>query len=304
MSQSIKSIIDATREGFTYQDRYALLLFLREIKNKRLRQFFVDYPFGSRKSLDIRIVSVDGEKIYEIKAGDEFKQRKTEIYKTLASLYDYEKEFSGSPCQKNLIVSPGNEALFNNLKSNLEHLKTTIKITNRKTKLTHGQSSEEMANDFVKDFNKCTKNKLETSVLLNFLKTLNVPIVGPSLSKYEDDISELDKCIVAELHFFLKKASATNGEAFVSGRVIMLELLDLIQCGAGSKNDLLPSLQEKLCECIGRRIAFDAQKRGGNIDEKIEECIRVVKSKIMQVTGIITDDTLSASVINEPEIIQ
>lgn len=97
------SSIRATRLGFIYQDKFALLQYLSLLQaGKKVLEFFVDYPrASSQKSIDIRIIEeVAGkyvEHIYEVKTGQSFKLDKkykgtSEIREAITNIKDYCKD--------------------------------------------------------------------------------------------------------------------------------------------------------------------------------------------------------------------
>lgn len=92
--------IRATRLGFIYQDKFALLQYLSLLQGgKKVLEFFVDYPLtNSQKSVDIRVIQkVEGEileYIYEVKTGQGFKIDKkykgtSEIREAVLNIKEY-----------------------------------------------------------------------------------------------------------------------------------------------------------------------------------------------------------------------
>ena len=71
--------IYSSRLGFSYQDKMACLLFLRELREGAVKELFTDFPIpGSQRSLDIllRVAAGDAtkERVYEVKTGEYFKK--------------------------------------------------------------------------------------------------------------------------------------------------------------------------------------------------------------------------------------
>lgn len=94
------SSIRATRLGFIYQDKFALLQYLTLLQGrKKVLEFYVDYPLpNSQKSIDIRLIQeVDGEvleTVYEVKTGQGFKTDKkykgtSEIREAVFNIKEY-----------------------------------------------------------------------------------------------------------------------------------------------------------------------------------------------------------------------
>ena len=105
------SIIFATRRGFLYQDRFAVLLYLQQLQAKKISEFYIDFPVPPRKSLDIRLLDIEkNEHIYEVKSGEEFKKDKkkkesSEVRDAFINL----KEYAGTnqSAQLHLIIRKG-----------------------------------------------------------------------------------------------------------------------------------------------------------------------------------------------------
>jgi len=71
--------IEATRLGFSYQDKFACLRFLEELRKGRLNEIYTDYPYETQQSVDVRLLlkrseSATEEHVYEVKTGNKFKK--------------------------------------------------------------------------------------------------------------------------------------------------------------------------------------------------------------------------------------
>lgn len=87
------SNIYSTRRGFLYQDRYALLCYFEHFLKNDVQEFFIDYPLIGKRSLDIRIINSESEeKVYEIKSGQQFKEKRKEIIEAIINLHAYSQE--------------------------------------------------------------------------------------------------------------------------------------------------------------------------------------------------------------------
>lgn len=86
------SNIRATRRGFQYQDRVGIAIYLQQLQKKNVNKFYIDFPYLSRKSLDIRHFDADEKEIvYEVKSGEAFKKNKnsSEIRDAFLNLKEY-----------------------------------------------------------------------------------------------------------------------------------------------------------------------------------------------------------------------
>jgi hypothetical protein len=133
----VMSTIYSTRLGFSYQDKYACLLFLEELQNGIIRKFYTDYPFGtSQLSLDILIETGEDEsteqRAYEVKTGQKFKQdattkKSSEIKDVVLSFLEYSKlnpDFKGY-----ISFSKGLELPILNYRNHADTLKTSVILT-------------------------------------------------------------------------------------------------------------------------------------------------------------------------------
>lgn len=100
------SNIFLTRRGFLYQDRYAILCYLQHLLKKDIQRFYIDYPLEGKKSLDIKLMdSKSEEKVYEVKSGEQFKEKPKEIKEALVNLHLYSSKTSKTTL--NLIIRKG-----------------------------------------------------------------------------------------------------------------------------------------------------------------------------------------------------
>jgi len=91
------SNIRATRRGFQYQNSVAIAVYLQELQNKNISRFYVDFPYGSRKSLDIKHCDADEKEIvYEVKSGEAFKKGTSEIRDAFLNLKEYSDSNPGT----------------------------------------------------------------------------------------------------------------------------------------------------------------------------------------------------------------
>ncbi len=95
------STIYATRLGFCYQDKYACLLFLKQLRKGVLKELYTDFPVAEQRSLDILLKVGTGEsteeRVYEIKTGDKFKndarrKKSSEIRDVVINFIKYSEE--------------------------------------------------------------------------------------------------------------------------------------------------------------------------------------------------------------------
>lgn len=105
--------IYASRLGFSYQDKIACLLFLKELRGGTIRELYTDFPIQENQlSLDILLKIGSGdtlkERVYEVKTGESFKNdsantrktkgRSSEVRDVILAFLEYSKqspEFEG-----------------------------------------------------------------------------------------------------------------------------------------------------------------------------------------------------------------
>jgi hypothetical protein len=100
--------IYATRQGFCFQDKYACLLFLQELRTGKLRELFTDFPTQNQQSLDILIKTGDAgtateERVYEVKTGQKFKDdasthKLTEVRDVIQNFIKYLEDSPNAKC--------------------------------------------------------------------------------------------------------------------------------------------------------------------------------------------------------------
>lgn len=84
-------IITATRRGFAYQDKYALLKLLQAISSgEQIVEFNVDKPFGTNRSLDFEIIFEEQKEVYEVKTGTTFKTNREKLWQELLILHEFD----------------------------------------------------------------------------------------------------------------------------------------------------------------------------------------------------------------------
>lgn len=125
------STIFATRRGFLYQDRYAVLQFLKYFQSKQIAEFYVDFTFeeAGQRSIDIKIVFLDGTlKIIEVKSGEDFKQDKrknesSEVKDAFKGFVDY--SVTNGESGMSFVLTPELRGKITNYWKNLTELQGT-----------------------------------------------------------------------------------------------------------------------------------------------------------------------------------
>lgn len=73
------STIHLTRNGFNYQDKVAILLYLKNLIAGNVSEFYIDKPYGAN-SFDVYLVDRDKRShAYEVKSGNAFQENKDKI---------------------------------------------------------------------------------------------------------------------------------------------------------------------------------------------------------------------------------
>jgi hypothetical protein len=105
------AVIQRTRVGYSYQDKYALWRILKTLLSGELVDAFVDRPFGGEGySIDLIMELRSHTEVYEVKTGDQFvRDRADAVGKVLRTNIYFDKEYRVSrPSTKiasNLVIA-------------------------------------------------------------------------------------------------------------------------------------------------------------------------------------------------------
>lgn len=242
------SIIYKSRQGYAYQDKYALVKFLEYFQTGRLVDFYVDYPFGKNNSLDILAVFVNpNEKIiFEIKTGDNFKSNKNKyLKKELEILYNYSKENS---LVSRIVLTIDPVWHPNHLKnwSDLEMIKE------RKSGNIGNETYSQLLNRVYKNLGDYAKNRKEFK---DFVKKVEFDIGNSNKKMIKEGRTNLEKMIIGQLNEISVGLKINVFESEYPVWIIAQELLEVIKqnAGTGSEINLLNEFKGVLIRALCRR---------------------------------------------------
>lgn len=273
------SVIAKTRKGYRYQDKLALFEVLERIEASGLEEFYLDYPFESCLSLDIKVVDAGNRVyIYEVKSGITFAENKNTIYEAIVALYEYI-----SSSEENI------EGCF------LWAHETTTELLQIKARIDHihengnkhdidGKKPIEVADDVIKDIQEnfggagnFSIQDIEAESFRKFIQNNEVRIeikdqdnknVGGTPSKIEREIyNQIDK--LAGQHF-------SEELSVIKNEHIMACLLNVLRDNAGTGKNIVLKIKEELVDHFASRGLLKAKGRDGfSTEEKVQQKERV-----------------------------
>jgi hypothetical protein len=242
--------IEATRLGFSYQDKFACLRFLEELRKGRLDKIYTDFPYETQHSVDIRLLlkqskTATEEHVYEIKTGNKFKKdtkkkNTSEIRDAVLECINYQKivpEAEGHICfsqgsfiktilyTKNIDLVRAEPRMTANTIAAATWLKRELRITDFAT-----------LQEVVAFFGKCRLKELEYT--------------NP------ETWSKLDDAIYEHInHIGLDLNAGSSDE--LPNHYLIGRLLHTIQQYAGTGKDIAEFLVEDIAEFFGKRQLLD-----------------------------------------------
>ena len=243
------SIIYKSRQGYAYQDKYALLKFLEYFQTGRLIEFYIDYPFSKNNSLDILAIfaNPNEENIFEIKTGDSFKSSKNKhLKKELEILYNYNK--------KDLSVSKIVLAIDPTWYPN--HLKnwSDLEIIKKNTKGKFG--NEKYTTLLKRVYEILGVNMGNILEFKEFIRKVEFDIGNSNKKIINEERTDLEKMIVGHLNSIGTNLKMNVFESEYSSWIITQELLEIIKQNAGNEINLLDEFKGVLIKALCRRKIF------------------------------------------------
>lgn len=253
------STIFATRRGFLYQDRYAILQFLKYFQSKQIVEFYVDFTFdqAGRKSVDIRLVLNDDSKsIIEVKSGEDFKQDKrkkesSEIRDAFIEFLDCTTAVGQS--DMSFVLTPELRGKVSAYWQNLTDLqdtpsfhspvaKRTSKWLHKKLNITHFTSHE---------------------ALYDFVKSLKITC-GDSdvLDNANDEYSPIDDLISQKIRDLSVVFRANTTEAELPCEMLYHQMLYYCQRYAGTNTNISDILTDLILKFFSQRQMIDRTASG------------------------------------------
>ncbi len=285
-------LIEKTRKGFLYQDKYALLKFIEKLlSDEKLAEFYVDYPNGSRKSIDIFLKSAQSEEVYEIKTGEIFKKDKNKLLgKELVDFYYF---VDNGKIKKYLVVTDP-------IPSEMSLNYTFIKAINEKKRNTHklaGKSLGSIKKELWKKWNFHT-NGIKFDNFVEFLKSFDIQI-KPENEFGPNSNSDIDSIILGKINEVNNKFESKNktfcNEWFDDSNIIKDELLyEIVEC-AGTGKNIIFDLIKTISHGYARK-SIVSQKDVNAIDLKKEDS--KYESELMN----ILNNTSSSSIVEDNSI--
>jgi len=278
--------ITLSRRGYAYQDKYALLKLLKFLCNGRVKEFYVDYPFGNKgNSLDILIVLQKPEEkyAYEIKTGEKFKRDKyKEVGEALISLYYYQIH---KKCKVYLIISP---ELRSGIAMNWGDLQF-ICDRGERAKNNRGDTMLEVAKCCRKLFG-FEKKTISLENFIRFVKSLKLE-EGPSCEKDSgiDNYPDIEDLIDSEIRNLGKKLDILSSELEMPNLYVILGLLEIVRQGAEGRLKIVSSSMKALTDffackaLITKHISYE---RGISSDELLTQEKEKIIKRLSEITKV------------------
>ncbi len=243
----VNDSIHRSRRGIAYQDRYALLEFLRYFQKGRLVEFYTDHPFDEKgHSLDVFAVLMNPkeEHIFEIKTGEGFKRDKTQkLGKELHTLYEFSHN-RGRASKVLLVMDPDIPSETWQNWSDLE----TIKVKNRGT--WGGETYKQILERCRKQFH---FTEMKAKVFKEFIKKIEFRQGPRNIEQERERLSPLETLIIQEIRCICDKAGSSGAEIEIPYSATMQELLDLVRYGAEYGRNIALDIIEVLTGSFARR---------------------------------------------------
>jgi len=256
------SSIFSTRRGFLYQDRFAILTFLDHIQQKTIKSFFTDFPLLGQKSLDIRIITLDGrEKMFEVKTGENFakdkrKNASSEIKEAFANIREYAQNKNNLQC--NLVLSHN---LTGKIDEYIYHLKNIQNYSSFQAESVKTSAS------WIKD-KLCLADINSSRELFDFLKTVNIIISHSDiLNNDNDQYPDIDDLIMCKISDLAGLCQATECLYELPSEILLYKLLHQCRSQAGTSNDLMNPLIRIIIDFFSqRKVLTNYTRNSGDFD--------------------------------------
>jgi len=271
MNPTVVHNIRHTRDGFYFQDAYALKLFFDFFLDSRhgMLEFFVDYPLVvDQKSLDIRFVfnkPEEKEFIYEIKYSKEFAKRiEKKIGKELLTLYDYCQRKKGNGIKIFLLTAPYHPKKWRVVWNDLKMIKDNA-ISSKKYDLSKNINHYHKITGFKKD-------NISKDEFVSFIKELSFDDTDCDIVSVEKEIEgSLGKLAIS---FGDINLNLSQGIDAVKLRIMLMHILRI---NAGEEINLLPLIIEKISQEFSTMLATtkvsqqDANKQINAYKKELEQ---------------------------------
>lgn len=262
-----KADIYYSRRGFIYQDKYVVYFYLKNLKYK-IEEFFADFPFNEKISIDIRITYKEKtEQLFEIKSGETFKNDFERIGKALKTLF---KCGIQNTTEKYFIVHP---------EFTEKIAKCWEKIIFLNTPRVVKTSEVKGALNWIID-NLKLKALGDSDRIYNFLQNIKIKL-GYEDAKNNgiDGNDDLARLIISMLDECAKELKVTVPSFELPTELLMYELLHKVANYSGTGRDLNLEFESSIIKFFSKRYhlanIYDLNKQRKLITEKdIEDDIR------------------------------
>lgn len=261
-----------TRDGFYFQDAYALNLFFNFFLDSRygMSDFFVDYPLSNQNSLDIKFIFNKPEIkefVYEIKYSEEFaKKIKIKLNKELLTLYNYYNEKDQDAVKIFLLTAPYHTSEWREVWNDLKMIKDR----------TNSSKKYDLPKN-IKKYHEITgfkKNKITQNNFVSFVKKLDFDDTGC-------DITAVEKMIDGSLCKLANSFSdsALNLTQGIDSVKLRITLMHIIRINAGQINNLLPLIINEVSQefstihATTKPSQFEANKQKDAYKRELEQKI-------------------------------
>lgn len=275
-------VINRTRNGFIYQDKYALLEILRFLGDGSLQEVYVELEYGTKnQSLDIKLVRSSGEEtIYEIKTGDNFKDDKnSKIKNAILGLFDYFKQ------NKSHIIL----VIDNDLHASLAAVWADWLLIQEIKHPTMAQKNKKERNIKTKEYWEgygFSEMGISLDDFKKFVCEIELKIGLNNEPTHFNLTSDLDNAIKFEIETFADRHDVKDSASIeVPYHSIEGELLGIIQLAASGKiKNLREAIGTRIADCLARRKVLAKQDHDGNMEEEIKKESKKIQEDILNIS--------------------
>lgn len=269
------STIFSTRNGFLYQDRFAVLTYLSYFQSKEIKAFYVDFSLANQRSLDIKLLTIsNSELIYEVKTGESFKMDKrkkesSEIRDAFISLLGYKKLNPGA--KLNLIISPKLQGGITTYWDKFSQINISSSFHSRSAKKASAWLHKRLRIPGIPN----------SSDFYLLCKDINIEASFSDQIQNDDDrYPDIDDAIIRKIDdlSILFKAGACSYE--LPSEHLLFQMLHECRRFAGTNTDLSPVFEEMIASFLTQRRLVESYKRPTNISSRRQEKYQQVRSEL------------------------
>jgi len=274
--------INKSKIGYAYQHKYSLLVILKFMSIGIIKESYVDFPFESNLSLDLKVdlARQNTTNIYEIKSGEVFKDDKNEeMGNVLRHFFLYESILK-KECRKFIIVAPEAKLKI------LEKWEDFLFIKENRRKNRSGETSKQVLERMRKDygFRKLGVSELEFS---NFIRSVNIEL-GPA---YERDmplgeLTDLEGKIKEQVDDFCRALKVRSSNIEIPNWAVASELLHILHKCSERNAEAVCEIWKALLSCLRKRRLIkearykeDKEKVSDDLKEEVESFM-ILKTKL------------------------